>query len=209
MKNAAQPHCRGLDAWLRASAPLVVPWLLLAAGCGQEPSTDAPATVRVAQTAEDTTVTPRMLRIGAEAADGYHGRGSVHVAVTFEPDLIPIVGATRQEVEDSVRAQGGGAYIGVFNTPERLTAPDVRRVERVVVYFVDDETPWEVPVNEIDLIAWRMSAIEKFVLPYYLQTRGAEFARGLEQSYHENTTELFCHRFDSFYCDEDEVGREQ
>lgn len=169
-------------------------------GCSAAPPPEGPTAFD--SVAQESAVTARMLAVAAEAADGYRTGVPVHVVVTRGPNPRPEVfrssgEALRFQSADSVRR----VYIGAFTTPPDSIAPRIQRVDSVHVFFSGDAEPWRVPVNEVDLIAWSVPAIDKFVVPYYTALYGPDYGvRTLRQYFQTVDRLIWCHSFMSIEC---------
>ncbi|HUH12190.1 MAG TPA: hypothetical protein VMK65_03735, partial [Longimicrobiales bacterium] len=107
---------------------------------------------------------------------------------------------------EAARQRGLGEYVGVFLTPPDTTSPTLGGVIAVQVTMLrpnGDTIHWAVPVERVDLIAWSMPSIEKFVIPYYARLYGADYAQRFRSQYF-NTVEnlLYCHDYMSIECPE-------
>jgi hypothetical protein len=178
------------------------------AGCNLE---DARATSQDATSVgkvlvqRDTTLTPLMLRVAAEALDGMRTGELVHLVVTYGRDPQPLI---FRDASTALAAEsaGRGRYlpgVAVDETSDRLW----RVVEvRVVVDSAGTRRTLRAPANA-DLIAWKLPAVDKFVVPYYTRVRGLPAATALRQRFtNSDRYMLYCHDGKSIDCVMEELS---
>jgi hypothetical protein len=116
----------------------------------------------------------QLLRRLAEVADGYR-TGSRIFLIASEQDLSIDVAHSQEEAE-AIRSERGADFhvFGPYLTPaDPAAGMQVPRIQRIQV-TLDDGHTFDVDINEYDCIFWRMSALEKFVFPYYARVYGPE-----------------------------------
>lgn len=154
-------------------------------------------------------VTASMLRIAAEAADAFRTDAPVHVFVKYAPPHKPFVLFDPRLVRDEllqIAADSDAAYIGQFTTPGDRLKAGLIGVDSVIVWAPRGASGkyrrWKVDPRRVDLIAFTMPAIDKFVLPYYARVRSPVYADSLRRGWtnSNNTYMLYCHDPLSWEC---------
>jgi hypothetical protein len=157
--------------WVRIGRPILTVVLLL-------------WTLAVSSAAgQDTTVSATMLRVLAEAADGFRtGRPVFLVADYRFPHNVAGPFATYAEAR---RVQmDSGATFGVFGPYVTPRDPGADSASRVVAVRLTIESPagrrrtvdLDLRRVEVDALFFTMSAVDKFVIPYYSDIYGPEYA---------------------------------
>lgn len=158
--------------------------------------------------AQDTTVSATMLRVLAEAADGFRtGRPIYLVADRRFPHNVAGPFPSRAAAE-RVRADSGATF-AVFGP--YLTRPDPapRSAPRVVAVRITVEQPggrrrtFDVRPDSIDALFFTLSAVDKFMVPYYTRIYGTEYAHVLRETVMRQAPP--CHGF-SRPCMPDTLG---
>jgi hypothetical protein len=177
--------------WLESATPETPP----------QPAPDPPVDAQKAG-----VVTPAMLRVAAEALDGMRTGRLVHLVVSYDPDSVPRL----YEDGDSARAAaaaGQGVYVaGVAPVDSRKRGLWQVVQVRVLLDSAGVRRVWTAPQGA-NLIAWDLSALDKFVLPYYHQVKGPEAARLLRARYTNSSARLmlYCHDVLSIDCAYEEL----
>jgi hypothetical protein len=136
-------------------------------------------------TAQDTTVSATMLRVLAEAADVYRSGKPVFLVADYRyPHNVLRAFSSRAEAEKA-KTDSGSTYgiFGPYLTP-RDPIPDA--ATRIIAIRITTQTPrgprtQDVDPRQADALFFSMSAIDKFVLPYYQKLLGPEYTRTLRQ----------------------------
>ena len=187
---------------LLVGLPLVALWACTSRGTPARPPVEQPVDT-VAEPLRPGDITATMLRVAAEAADGYRAGREIHVLVTRGPNPRPSIYPTLEEAR-AASLRGMGAYVGAYRTPPDTLSPELGRVLRVQVTLLEatgDTIEWTVPLDSVDLIAWSMPAIEKFVVPYYARLYGADYAQRFRSQYFNTVPYLlYCHDLMSIEC---------
>ncbi len=165
------------------------------------------------------TLSPMLLRAFAEAADGYRGKGplwivasesAIHEVRTFrgesaefdaaqflagkDPEeewflLGPVdSSATWTDALPTIPGIGGGSG-QLPNTPDR----EIIKMDLRFRMHDGTEEDMEVDLDEVDAVFASLSAIEKFVIPYYARLYGAGYAEALRAAHQAGTIRLDCH----------------
>jgi hypothetical protein len=144
-------------------------------------------------------LTAALLRRLGEAADGYRTGRPIYVVACYDDprDDLRVFEREADALEHLARAGGRFGMFGPFATPaagsasgqrvrEAAAALDVPdgsapagEVVEVVLSLRDDagaERTIRLDGREHDALFWSMSAIDKFAVPYYAGTDGAEYA---------------------------------
>jgi hypothetical protein len=167
----SQTHCLRV----RIGQPILTIVLLLSALAA------APAS------GQDTTVSATMLRVLAEAADGFRtGRPVFFVADYRFPHNVAGPFETYAQAR-RVKADSG-ARLGVFGPYVTPRDPNADSVNRVVAVRLTIESPdgrrdtVDVDPTKVDALFFTMSAVDKFVVPYYSRVYGPEYATVLREA---------------------------
>jgi hypothetical protein len=135
--------------------------------------------------AQDTVVTSTMLRIVAETADQYRTGRPVWLLADYRfPHLVrafPTRTAAEEARRDSTATLG---LFGPYVTPRDSVRDPFPRVVSVKIGLrtaAGTTTTLEIKPEEADAIFLSMVSFDKFVVPYYSQLYGPEFARRLRQ----------------------------
>lgn len=174
-------------------------FLLIVAGAAPLGSQTAP------DRSEDQSVSAGMLRVLAEAADGFRtGRAVFFVADRRYPYHIVGVFESRAAAE-AARADSASSFavFGPYTTPADRIADTSTRVIGVRLTL---QTPRgrefrDLDPQKVDAVFLSPSAVDKFVLPYYAKVYGPHYALEL-RSIVLRTGKPTCHAF-SRPCDEE------
>jgi hypothetical protein len=142
------------------------------------------------------TVSATMLRVLAEAADAYRTGKPVYLVADYRYPHNVLRGFTSQSAAAKAQADSGASYgiFGPYVTPEDsidAAAPRVIAI-RVITRAPQDSQSHTLVVNprDADALFFSMSAVDKFVLPYYQKTLGPQYARTLRQKIREKLNSL-------------------
>jgi hypothetical protein len=138
---------------------------------------------------QDTTVSATMLRVLAEAADGFRtGRPVFLVADYRFPHNVAGAFATYEEARRVRRMQAdSGATFGVFGPYVTRRDPRSDSASRVVAVQLTIKSPKgrlrtvNVNPDTVDALFFTMPAVDKFVIPYYSRTYGPDYAAALRK----------------------------
>ncbi|HEU0076894.1 MAG TPA: hypothetical protein VFQ76_04540, partial [Longimicrobiaceae bacterium] len=147
----------------------------------------------------------------AAAADGFrHGRPMYFVSGFREPGVVlRFEGEGGREAAERARrsreAEGGGEEFGVFGpyvtAPGRgPAAPPAAEVLDVTVRMKlpDGSTRTQVlGGGEYDAIFWTRSAVDKFVVPYYVGALGLQYATRVSEDFSGRDVYLLAHMPDT------------
>lgn len=156
------------------------------------------------------TVSATMLRVLAEAADVYRSGKPVYLVADYRYPHNVLRAFASKAAADKVRADSGANY-GVFGP--YVTTPDVApdTANRILAIRVLMKTPEgnktvAVDPRQADALFLSMSAVDKFVLPYYQKILGPDYALKLrDKALEAMRSRLFLRHCYSWIC-EDTVG---
>jgi len=130
-------------------------------------------------------VSATMLRVLSEAADVYRTGRPVWLVADYRYPHNVLPGFTSRAAAQQAQKDSAANYgiFGPYVTPRDpipATAPKVSRVQ-VTIQTSGGEQTQVVDPNKSDALFFSLSAIDKFVLPYYEKTYGAEYALRLRR----------------------------
>jgi hypothetical protein len=147
--------------------------------------------------AQDTTVSATMLRVLAEAADVYRTGQPVFLVADYRfPHNVLRAFNSKADAE---RAKADSATYGVFGPYVTAQDPIPDNAPRIVGIRVSKRdnlgrvTTQNIIPAGADALFLSMSAIDKFVLPYYSKIYGPDFAQKLRDKIHAG--QLYRHCF--------------
>jgi hypothetical protein len=162
-----------------------------------------PATTRLS--AQDTTVSATMLRVLAEAADVHRTGKPVFLVADYRYPHNVLPAFTSRSEAEKVQADSGATY-GVFGPYVTPQDPIPHPGSRVLSIRITTQTPrgprsHDVDPRRADALFFTMSAIDKFLLPYYHKLLGPDYARRLrEKSVEAIRGGMFVRHCWSWYC---------
>jgi len=129
---------------------------------------------------QDTTVSATMLRVLAEGADVYRTGKPVFLVADYRYPHNVLRAFNSRSDALKAKADSGGNY-GVFGPyvaprdPIAETAPKIVAV-KVTMQTQAGQKTYDVDPRQSDALFFSMSAVDKFVLPYYLKLLGPDYA---------------------------------
>jgi hypothetical protein len=136
------------------------------------------------------TVCAKLLRAVAEAADGHRTGEDVFVVACEDVVDELRVFTSAQEAEDFRDAKGGNWQVfGPYVTDGEPIA--AKQITRVRLYF-DDGSEEELSSNDVEAVFLTLSAIDRFLIPYYTRVRGVEYAAQMRADYLKGIRNLCC-----------------
>lgn len=139
-----------------------------------------------------------LLKRIAHCADGYRTNSDIHILMQTESPYTP-KRVFRQGAQLPTPGKNERLY-GPFKTQEPAMAIyKKKRIDKVTVHFEGGD---EIDVTEADALFWRMSAVEKFCLPWYASQYGIPVAY-LMWDHYANSDDIaaLCHDPRSVSCD--------
>ena len=158
------------------------------------------------QRSQDEPIPAGMLRVLAEAADGFRtGQAVFFVADRRYPYNIAGTFESRPAAE-AARADSGSSYgvFGPYTTPaDRIadTSPRVIGV-RLTLQTARGRVFRELDPTKVDAVFLTPSAVDKFLLPYYTSIYGPKYSADLWSIVLREGLKPICHGF-SRPCDEE------
>jgi hypothetical protein len=147
-------------------------------------------------------VSATLLRALAEAADGYRTGQPVWVVASHAgPPYVVGVYPTRDSAARVARESAGRDVFGPYVTAADQTRPDSPTLVGAVLTFrMPDgrQVPVNIDLKRVDALFLSMSAVDKFVVPYYTRLYGPGYAsrvRGLMA-----VSGFRCHIMYSYEC---------
>jgi hypothetical protein len=135
------------------------------------------------------TISATLARRLAEAADGFRNIDPIYiVANNNSPHLIEIYknkAAADAALKDKNSDEWG--LFGPFQTPDGCILNEIEQIE-VKISYKDKTIVSKTFTGEIDSIFFNLSAVEKFVIPYYVSLYGAEYGFNLLNKLKESYT---------------------
>jgi hypothetical protein len=155
------------------------------------------------------TVSATMLRVLAEAADVYRTGKPIFLVADYRYPHNVVRGFTSRAAASRVKADSGANYgvFGPYVTAEDSIAANAPKVTAIRITTKSSSDTQSVLHNVnpagADALFFSMSAVDKFVLPYYEKTLGPLYARTLRQKILEgfNSGVFYRHCF-SWICTE-------
>jgi hypothetical protein len=135
------------------------------------------------------TLTARQLRVLAEKAEGWRGKGPLVVIETTDGHEVI--------TEEDLRKRRSPANI-VARVVASEDVPERERPARIDFYATADSAV-EPLVDGFDALFWSEAAVQKFLFPYYhsLRLLTPQAMEQLERSYRDKKSIAFAHKIDS------------
>lgn len=141
-----------------------------------------------------TDPTATAARRAAEAAAGLrHGRQVWFVLRNDEPHRLQT--HYSQEDADSALSSSGAGYVklGPYMTPAETATGKKKKIEWIKVKLVGDPKEYSLDPEARDALFWSVSALDKFLLPYYTMVYGPERAAEIRNQYLASDAAFECH----------------